>query len=184
MQLLGRPPGAAIAVFPQMLHNQPNVLQMTDAGLGMSEPKALRVSANQFAGPLDECRRCRHCGRSIVGLFGHQSHCKWLATGGGSGKAAVALLHRRSLGHPFETANRWKFTHPLPSAEGPRLNHPKGSPPKRRKPKTQTSIKTHGLGDSGAFCFRFIVLIVVVHPFGQNEASAHWRGHGGLGTPD
>lgn len=97
MQLLSRPPGAAIAVFPQMLHDQADVLQMPDLGLGMAEPETLRVRANQFAGPLDECRRFRHCGRHLVGLFGRPSHPKWLATGGGSGKAAVALLPRRSL---------------------------------------------------------------------------------------
>ena len=60
--------------------------QMPDPGLGMAEPETLRVSANQFAGPLDECRRCRHCGRHFVGLFGHPSHSKWLATGGQSGQ--------------------------------------------------------------------------------------------------
>jgi len=183
VQLLSRPPGAAIAVFPQMLHDQADVLQMSDPGLGMSEPKALRVSANQFAGPLDECRRFRHCGRHLVGLFGRPSHPKWLATGGGSGKAAVALLPRRSLAiRPKYRA--LKVHPPTAISRGTETESSGRFPTPTSKAKTQTSIKTHGLGDSGAFYFGLIVFIVVIHPFRQNEASAHWRRHGGLGTPD
>ena len=183
MQLLSRPPGAAIAVFPQMLHDQADVLQMPDLGLGMAEPETLRVSANQFAGPLDECRRCRHCGRHLVGLFGRPSHSKWLATGGGSGKAAVALLARRSLAIPSKY-RALKVHPPTAISRGAETASSRRFPTQTSKTANQTSIKTQGLGNSGAFGFRLIVFIVVIHPFGQNESSTHRRGHGGLGSPD
>ena len=53
MQLLGRAPFAPAAVLAQMLDHQTNILQMPEAGVRMSKPKAFWIGAYQHLGAFD-----------------------------------------------------------------------------------------------------------------------------------
>lgn len=57
MKLLGVPPGAAVAVFAEVVNHQTHILQVPDARLRVPEPKALRMAAHQGGGPLAQLRR-------------------------------------------------------------------------------------------------------------------------------
>ena len=80
MQILGVPPGAAVAVFAEVFDDEPHVLQVADAGLGMSEPKTLRVIAHEGHGPLAQIRRGRSRRRRLAQFLGFGSHTGKLMT--------------------------------------------------------------------------------------------------------
>jgi hypothetical protein len=65
MQLLGFPPRAAIPIFAQVFNHHTHILEMTNPGIGMSEPKTFRMIPHQRPRPLDQLRR-RRSRRGIV----------------------------------------------------------------------------------------------------------------------
>ena len=68
MQVLGVPPGAAVAVFAKMFHYQANVFNMADARFRVPKPKALGMIAHQGRRALAQFRRSG-CGRRQLAQF-------------------------------------------------------------------------------------------------------------------
>lgn len=86
MQLLGGPPSAATTILAQVLDDQAHILYPTQAGFRMAEPEALRVTAHQGRGALDQFR-WREGGRCpFLLLLGQASHADNLETGAPRGK--------------------------------------------------------------------------------------------------
>jgi len=70
LQLLYRQPSAVIAVFPQMFHDQADVLQVPDPGFRVTEPETFRMGAHQFMGSFDEPRRNWNGSHHFDGILG------------------------------------------------------------------------------------------------------------------
>ena len=82
MQFLGGPPGAVVAVFSKMIHDESHVFQMADPRFRMAEPKTFRMTTNQRARPLAQFHRGRRRGRQfaqLIGLGNHESNVKSMA---------------------------------------------------------------------------------------------------------
>ena len=74
MQFLGSPPGAAVAVFAEVLHHQPQVFNVADARLRVPEPEALWITAHQCHRALAQFRRGRRGRRELAQFIGLGSH--------------------------------------------------------------------------------------------------------------
>ena len=98
MQFLGCPPGAAVAVFAQMFHDQTYVLKMAQARIRMPEPEALGIRPDQRRRALDQIRRRRSGRRKFVQPIGRSSHADTLLSASCCGKDGFIL------------AARWLFT--------------------------------------------------------------------------
>lgn len=59
MEFLGVPPGAAVAVFAQVVDHEAHVFQVPDARLRVPKPEALRMTTHQARRPLAQLRRSR-----------------------------------------------------------------------------------------------------------------------------
>ncbi len=84
MQFLGGPPGTAVAVLPQVLDYQADVLEMADARVWMQErvrmpePEALRMSPDQLCRALNQLWRGGSGRRHFVQFIGRGSHADTL----------------------------------------------------------------------------------------------------------
>jgi len=81
VQFLGFLPCAAVAVFPEMLDHQTDIIKMTDSSLGMSKPKTLRMFPDQRPRLLDQLRRRGRWGGNILQGFRpviHASTLRWV----------------------------------------------------------------------------------------------------------
>ncbi len=74
MKLLGVPPGAAVAVFAEVVNHQTHILQVPDARLWMPEPKTLRMTTHQSGRPLAQLRRSGRGRRPFAQLIGLGIH--------------------------------------------------------------------------------------------------------------
>lgn len=90
MQFLGIPPGAAVAVFAEVLHHQTHIFQMANPRFRMSEPKTLRMTVYQPHCALAQIqwsrsRRGRLMQRVLIGSHGNN-----LKSTGRRGKGRVS----------------------------------------------------------------------------------------------
>lgn len=60
MEFLGSLPCAPPAILPEMLHDEPHVVEMFHAGIGMTEPEAFGEASNQIIGTFHQFRRRRN----------------------------------------------------------------------------------------------------------------------------
>ena len=110
MQFLGRPPGAAITIFPQVFDHQSHVTEMADACVWMPEPKTLRVTPNQSGSALHQFRRGWNRWRSFVQFIGRAGHKHTLRSDEKNGKGALRF--------PSRWAKTWTSAFP-PLASSP-----------------------------------------------------------------
>lgn len=89
MQLLSVPPGAAVTIFPKVFHNQTDILDMADAGFGMTEPKTLRMPAHQGRRAFAQFRRRRRGRRKLAQFIRFGGHGNNLETARGHGKESL-----------------------------------------------------------------------------------------------
>ena len=69
MQFLSFVPCPTVAVFPEVFDHQPYIIEVPDTGLGMPEPKTLRVLPHQCPRVLDQLRRRGRRGGKIMQGF-------------------------------------------------------------------------------------------------------------------
>jgi len=60
VKFLRRPPGSPIAVFAQMLYDQPDVFERTNSGFRMPKPETFRIGPDQGRGAVYQSRWRRH----------------------------------------------------------------------------------------------------------------------------
>lgn len=89
MQFLGFAPGAVIPVFPEVFNHQPDIFEVTDAGLGVPEPKAFRMLPHQRPRVLDQLRRRGRGRRQLVQRVRSITHGISLLMRRGGRKVAV-----------------------------------------------------------------------------------------------
>lgn len=85
MQFLGGPPGAAVAVFAEVLDHRPHVFEVADPRLRVPEPKTLRVTAHQCHRALAQFRRSGRGRRKLaqfIKLGSHETKLKMTARQG------------------------------------------------------------------------------------------------------
>ncbi len=72
MQILGGLPGFPAAILAEMVHDEPDIIEVAHPGLGMPEPEALREIPHQCLGSLHQFGR----GRNPLGnrLHGFRFH--------------------------------------------------------------------------------------------------------------
>ena len=96
MQFLGGPPGAAVAVFAEVLHHQTHVFEMADARFRVAKPKALGMTAHQLRRSLAQIRRSG-CGRrhfaQLTRLGCHEINVRMILA---LGKESLSRAYRRA----------------------------------------------------------------------------------------
>ena len=96
---MGVPPGLAVAVFAQSLHDKAHVLKVAHASfrmredVRMPEPKAFRMAAHQASRALAQFRRSRRRWRQFAQLIGLGSHENNVSTISTLGKESLPPGH-------------------------------------------------------------------------------------------